>query len=113
MSGGEIAKPSRCRFSDNSDYFPQWGGGHYGHSHRQPRSPAAPQRRNASTSWRSPHRLTVGSPVTVRLICTDALHYPGRLTQGTPVHVYLAPDALRVLRGGAQDVAVEEPDQVS
>jgi hypothetical protein len=28
------------------------------------------------------------------------------------VQVYLAPDALRVLRGGAQDVAVEEPDQL-
>jgi hypothetical protein len=26
--------------------------------------------------------------------------------------VYLAPDALRVLRGDAQDVAVEEPDQL-
>jgi len=25
------------------------------------------------------------------------------------VQVYLAPDALRVLRGGAQDVAVEDP----
>jgi hypothetical protein len=30
------------------------------------------------------------------------------LSQGTPVQVYLAPDALRVLRGSAQDVAVEE-----
>jgi hypothetical protein len=37
--------------------------------------------------------------------------HPEHLAQGTPVHVYLAPDALRVLRGGAQ-TAVEEPDQL-
>jgi len=44
------------------------------------------------------------------LVQNDGDH-PEHLTQGTPVHVYLAPDALRVLRGSAQDTAAE-PDEL-
>ena len=40
----------------------------------------------------------------------DGLH-PEHLAQGTPVHVYLASDALRVLRGSAA-AAVQEPDEL-
>jgi hypothetical protein len=40
----------------------------------------------------------------------------GQLAQGTPVHAYLAPDALRVLRGGAPaadlSATAVEPDVV-
>jgi hypothetical protein len=32
------------------------------------------------------------------------------LAQGTPVHVFLAPDVLRVLGGAARDVPVAEED---
>jgi spermidine/putrescine transport system ATP-binding protein len=55
-------------------------------------------------------RLAPGAQLQA-LVQNDGGH-PEHLTQGTPVQVYLAPDALRVLRGGAQDVAVEEPDQL-
>jgi ABC-type Fe3+/spermidine/putrescine transport system ATPase subunit len=55
-------------------------------------------------------RLAPGAQLQA-LVQNDGLH-PEHLSQGTPVQVYLAPDALRVLRGGAQDVAVEEPDQL-
>ena len=41
------------------------------------------------------------------LVQNDGDH-PVHLTQGTPVHVYLAPDALRVLRGAAAGLAEEE-----
>jgi spermidine/putrescine transport system ATP-binding protein len=41
------------------------------------------------------------------LVQNDGDH-PVHLAQGTPVHVYLAPDALRVLRGSAADLAEEE-----
>jgi spermidine/putrescine transport system ATP-binding protein len=51
-------------------------------------------------------RLAPGAQLQA-LVQNDGGH-PEHLTQGTPVQVYLAPDALRVLRGGAQDVAVEE-----
>ena len=34
--------------------------------------------------------------------------HPPHLAQGTPVHVFLAPDALRVLRGTAADLAEDE-----
>ena len=33
-----------------------------------------------------------------------------QLAQGTPVHVYLAPDALRVLGGAAREVPVGDAD---
>ena len=55
-------------------------------------------------------RLAPGAQLQA-LVQNDGGH-PEHLSQGTPVQVYLAPDALRVLRGGAQDVAVEEPDQL-
>jgi spermidine/putrescine transport system ATP-binding protein len=55
-------------------------------------------------------RLAPGAQLQA-LVQNDGGH-PEHLTQGTAVQVYLAPDALRVLRGGAQDVAVEEPDQL-
>jgi spermidine/putrescine transport system ATP-binding protein len=55
-------------------------------------------------------RLAPGAQLQA-LVQNDGGH-PEHLSQGTPVQVYLAPDALRVLRGSAQDVAVEEPDQL-
>jgi spermidine/putrescine transport system ATP-binding protein len=55
-------------------------------------------------------RLAPGAQLQA-LVQNDGGH-PEHLSQGTAVQVYLAPDALRVLRGGAQDVAVEEPDQL-
>src|SRR5216683_409765 len=54
-------------------------------------------------------RLVAG-PQLQALVQNDGGH-PEHLAQGTPVQVYLAPDALRVLRGSAQTVA-EEPDQL-
>jgi len=71
-----------------------------------------PRRRNASTSWRSPStdgRLTRYGPSDLHQRASSP---PSTSAKGTPVLVYLAPDALRVLRGGAQDLAVEEPDQL-
>ncbi len=55
-------------------------------------------------------RLAPGAQLQA-LVQNDGGH-PEHLAQGTAVQVYLAPDALRVLRGGAQDVAIEEPDQL-
>jgi spermidine/putrescine transport system ATP-binding protein len=54
-------------------------------------------------------RLAAG-PQLQALVQNDGGH-PEHLAQGTPVHVYLAPDALRVLRGSAQP-ADEEADQL-
>jgi len=54
-------------------------------------------------------RLATGTQLQA-LVQNDGGH-PEHLAQGTPVHVYLAPDALRVLRGGSQTVA-EEPDEL-
>jgi ABC-type Fe3+/spermidine/putrescine transport system ATPase subunit len=54
-------------------------------------------------------RLAPGAQLQA-LVQNDGGH-PEHLTQGTPVQVYLAPDALRVLRGSAQTTA-EEPDQL-
>ncbi len=51
-------------------------------------------------------RLAPGAPLQA-LVQNDGGH-PAHLAQGTPVHVYLAPDALRVLRGSAADLAEEE-----
>jgi spermidine/putrescine transport system ATP-binding protein len=54
-------------------------------------------------------RLATGTQLQA-LVQNDGGH-PEHLAQGTPVHVHLAPDALRVLRGGSQTVA-EEPDEL-
>jgi hypothetical protein len=48
-------------------------------------------------------RLAPGVPLQA-VIQNDGDHPP--LAQGTPVHVYLAPDALRVLGGAAGQVPV-------
>ena len=55
-------------------------------------------------------RLAAGAQLQA-LVQNDGGH-PEHLAQGTPVHVYLAPDALRVLRGGTQAASVEEPDEL-
>jgi len=55
-------------------------------------------------------RLAPGAQLQA-LVQNDGGH-PEHLAQGTPVHVYLAPDALRVLRGGTQTASVEEPDEL-
>jgi spermidine/putrescine transport system ATP-binding protein len=49
-------------------------------------------------------RLAPGVPLQA-LIQNDGEHPD--LAQGTPVHVYLPPDALRVLAGAAGEVPVE------
>jgi hypothetical protein len=54
-------------------------------------------------------RLAPGNQLQA-LVQNDGSH-PQHLSQGTPVQVYLAPDALRVLRGSAQDI-VAEPDEL-
>jgi spermidine/putrescine transport system ATP-binding protein len=56
-------------------------------------------------------RLAAGSDIQV-LTHNDGSH--AKLTQGTPVHAYLAPDALRVLSGGATvaDLNAAEPEDV-
>ena len=76
----------------------------------QPRSPAAAQRQHILAQPPSTDgRLTRYGPSDLH---QRALLPPEHLSQGPPGQVHLAPDALRVLRGDAQDVAVEEPDQV-
>jgi len=55
-------------------------------------------------------RLAAGAQLQA-LVQNDGGH-PEHLAQGTPVHVYLAPDALRVLRGGTQTASVDEPDEL-
>jgi hypothetical protein len=51
-------------------------------------------------------RLAPGAQLQA-LVQNDGGH-PEHLAQGTPVHVYLAPDALRVLRGSALAAPAEE-----
>ncbi|HWG61429.1 MAG TPA: ABC transporter ATP-binding protein [Streptosporangiaceae bacterium] len=51
-------------------------------------------------------RLAPGAQLQA-LVQNDGDH-PAHLSQGTPVHVYLAPDALRVLRGSGQEALAEE-----
>ena len=53
-------------------------------------------------------RLAPGTQLQA-LVQNDGDH-PQHLSQGTPVQVYLAPDALRVLRGDANDAAVEQDE---
>ena len=53
-------------------------------------------------------RLAPGTQLQA-LVQNDGDH-PQHLAQGTPVQVYLAPDALRVLRGDANDAAVEQDE---
>jgi hypothetical protein len=56
-------------------------------------------------------RLAAGSDVQV-LLNNDGS--PQKLAQGTPVHAYFAPDALRVLSGGAAtaDLNAAGPDSL-
>ena len=54
-------------------------------------------------------RLAAGAQLQA-LVQNDGGH-PEHLAQGTPVHVYLAPDALRVLRDGGE-APVEESDEL-
>jgi spermidine/putrescine transport system ATP-binding protein len=56
-------------------------------------------------------RLAPGAQLQA-LVQNDGDH-PQHLTQGTPVQVYLAPDALRVLRGSAQGAADEDELRVT
>jgi spermidine/putrescine transport system ATP-binding protein len=53
-------------------------------------------------------RLAPGTQLQA-LVQNDGDH-PQHLSQGTPVQVYLAPDALRLLRGDANDAAVEQDE---
>ena len=48
-----------------------------------------------------------------RRCCRTTATSPLQLAQGTPVHAYLAPDALRVLRGSAQGAAEEDELRVT
>ncbi|HTT51311.1 MAG TPA: ABC transporter ATP-binding protein [Streptosporangiaceae bacterium] len=56
-------------------------------------------------------RLAPGAQLQA-LVQNDGDH-PQHLAQGTPVQVYLAPDALRVLRGSAQGAAEEDELRVT
>ena len=56
-------------------------------------------------------RLAPGAQLQA-LVQNDGEH-PQHLAQGTPVQVYLAPDALRVLRGSAQGAAEEDELRVT
>ena len=56
-------------------------------------------------------RLAPGAQLQA-LVQNDGDH-PQHLAQGTPVHVYLAPDALRVLRGSALGAAEEDELRVT
>jgi ABC-type Fe3+/spermidine/putrescine transport system ATPase subunit len=55
--------------------------------------------------------LRLGAGAQMQALVQNDGGHPEHLAQGTPVHVYLAPDALRVLRGSAQ-TTVDEPDQL-